>query len=353
MAATPWYATREQVHRALDVAETARADWQIDRALAGAVESVHGLLHRVFYPQLETRYFDWPNRQYARAWRIWLEQDELIEVTSIVNGDSGVLGPTEYLLEPVNDGPPFTRLEINLASSAGFSPGASSHQRSIAVLGLYGGAPNTEAPAGATAEALDASETGVDVTDGSLIGVGDLVRVDTERMVVTGRTWLDTGQNLGAPGLTDLSNGVAVNVTDGTAFHAGEQLLVDAERMLIQDVAGNVLAVKRAYRGSVLAAHTAGADLFVDRSLTVERGALGTTAATHLTAAPVVRWVPPALVNNLALAETMVTFEQEKAAYARTVGSGETEREASGRGLAAIRDLAYTRHGRQARLSAI
>src|SRR5690606_34488219 len=132
----------------------------------------------------------------------------------------------------------------------------------------------------------------------------DLIKLGTEHMVVTGRSMLDTGQNIGAD--LDASNSaVTVAVTDGTAFSAGETLLIGSERMLIVDVAGNNLIVKRAWDGSVLAAHTSGADIYASRTLTVERGALGTTAATHLDNAAVSRHVVPGAVRALAVAEAL------------------------------------------------
>src|SRR3546814_20587325 len=89
-------------------------------------------------------------------------------------------------------------------------------------------------------------------------------------------------------------------VTDGTLFFVGELILIDSERMRIVDITGNNLTVVRAYDGSTLAAPSLGADVYVYRSLTVERGALGTTAATHLDAASVTVWAVPASVKVLA-----------------------------------------------------
>ena len=53
----PWYANREQVKRALDVAETARNNAQIDRAIAASSLSIEKQLRRRFYPWDGTRYF--------------------------------------------------------------------------------------------------------------------------------------------------------------------------------------------------------------------------------------------------------------------------------------------------------
>jgi hypothetical protein len=62
--------------------------------------------------------------------------------------------------------------------------------------------------------------------------------------------------------------------------------------------------------------------------------------------------VPP-LVRSLSLAEAINLLQQDQAAWARTVGSGDNEREAGGRALRDLRDQAYTAHGRKARSRAV
>ena len=58
----PWYATREQVKRALDSAETARNNAQVDRAIASASRTIEAQMHRRFYPWDGIRYFGYPAR---------------------------------------------------------------------------------------------------------------------------------------------------------------------------------------------------------------------------------------------------------------------------------------------------
>lgn len=343
-----WYTTRETVKGALDSAETARNNSQVDRAIAAATGTIEGRLHRRFYPELGTRYFDWPNARGVRPWRLWLNQHELISATSITSGGVAI-SAGDYLLRP-DDGPPYTHVEINLASSAAFAAG-STHQRAIAIAGLWGHRSDEE-PAGGLAEALDASETAVDVTDSAAVGVGHILRVGSERMIVTGKSMLDTGQNLGGT-LASNKADVTVPVTTGSSYAVDEIILVDAERMLIVDIAGNNLIVKRAWDGSVLAAHTAGADIYAPRTLTVTRGDLGTTAATHDIGAAVVRHAPPPVIVRLATALAIDTIHQESSGYARTVGAAEAQREASGRALRALWDEAYTAYGRKARIRAV
>lgn len=345
-----WYCTREDVKKALDVKETARNDAQVDRAIEAATRTVDGLTHRRFWPHAGTRYFDWPNPQGGRTWRLWLDDIEAVSIDALVAG--GVTIPaTDYLLEPVNSGPPYNRIEVDLSSSSAFAAGPT-HQRAIAATGLWGGCPAAEAPAGALAEALDATETAVDVTDCAAIGVGHIIRADSERMIVTGKQMLDTGQNLGG-NLTASTADVTVPVSTGSAYAVDEVILVDSERMLIVDIAGNNLTVKRAWDGTVLAAHTLGADIYAPRTLVVTRGALGTSAGTHDTAAALARHVVPGLVRNYALALALDTLLQERSGYAREVGSGDNTQEATGRGLRALRDDVYAAHGRKARQRAV
>lgn len=344
-----WYITRESVKRALDSAETARNNWQVDQAIDAASRSVEGLTHRKFYPWTGTRYFDWPNWQYARAWRLWLDEDELISVSAMVSGGL-TIPPANLILNPANTGPPYTSIEINRATSSAFSAGSTA-QQSIALTGVFAGCPLDEASAGTLAEALDASETGVDVSNSAAVGVGDILRVDSERMLVTDRSWLTTAQTLQTP-LAASSAAVTVAVTTGSAYAVDEVLLLDAERMLVVDVAGNNLTVKRAWDGSVLAAHT-GSTIYAPRTLTVTRGALGTTAATHNTAAAVARHEPPSLVRQLTMAEALNDLLQGSAGYSRTQGAEGNEREGSGAGLPDLRASCYRRYGRKARSAAV
>ncbi|GGU13253.1 hypothetical protein [Streptomyces violascens] len=346
-----WYATREDVKSALDFKETARANRAVDRALEAASRSVEGLCHRRFYPEIATRLWDWPNQQYARAWRLWLDANELISVTAV--SAAGVVIPAlDYNLEPNEYGPPFNRLELDIASNATFGGGAT-HQRNISISGLFG-YRNDETITGTITEALDASETGVDVdaATSAAVGVGSLLRVDGERMAVTGRSMLDTGQTLGAD-LTNQVSAVTVPVASGAAFAVDEVVLIDAERMLITDIAGNQLIVKRGWDGTVLAAHTTGAHVYAPRTLTVQRAVLGTIASTHALGATVARWDPPGPVNQLTIAEALNQVLQEQAGWLRVTGGSGGQKEATLAALVALREQVWDSHGRKARTRAV
>jgi hypothetical protein len=351
-----WYATREDVKSALDLKETTRSNPQVDRVVEAASRDVEGLLHRRFYPEVDTRYFDWPD-QYARPWRLWLDDSELISLTSISSG--GVTIPTGNInLEPNRNGPPYNRVEIRIDTSAAFGGGQTT-QRNIAITGLWGYS-NTESPAGTAAAGVTSSATTLTVSSAASIGVGQLLRIGTERLLVTDRAMTSTGQTLQTP-LTADKNNETMAVTSGADYTVGEVIGLAAERMLIVDIAGNSLIVKRAWDGSTLAAH-AGSTIYASRSLTVARGALGTTAAAISGAAPIYRWEPPGPVRALVIGEAVTAMMQEGSGYARSTGVGTSSRQVGGGtttktvygvGLDALREQAYTSHGRKARLRAV
>lgn len=352
MTSTPVYCTREDLKGALDFKTTARANAAIDRAVQAGARAVDSLCHRRFYPEQATRLWDWPNGQRARPWRLWLDQNEVISVTSVTSG--GVVIPlSNVLLEPNQYGPPYNRIELDISTTSGFV-GGSTHQRDIAISGLFG-YRDDESAIGATASALDAVQTIVTV-DGpasAQLGVGSLLRIDDERVLVTGRTMAVTSQTLAAD-IDAQAKTVTVTVANSSSYAPDEVLLIDGERMLIVDIAGNTLIVKRAWDGSTIATHTTGAAIYAPRTLTLTRAALGTTAATHTSTATVQRFDPPALVRLLALAEAINVVLQEQAGWFRTASGGtSSSREASLDALKSLREQTYNEHGRKARLRGV
>jgi hypothetical protein len=347
-----WYCTRDDVKRAVDVKDSARANAQIDRIIEDVSRTIEEpLCHRVFYPRVATRRFDWPNDNSPTPWRIWLSgRSELLSITAITSGGLTV-SPATVLLYP-DDGPPYTSIEIDRSSSSSFDSG-STPQNSIVITGLYGYS-NDEITVGALAEALDATETAVDVTDAHLIGVGAVLRCDTERMIVTEKLALDTGVDVATTALTAQMNNTTITLSTAVgAPTAGEMIIIDGERMMVNELISTTAYVTRAYDGTVLATHAIGANIYAYRTLIVERGALGTTAVTHTTATTLYRWKPPGPVEGLAVAETLGQLAQENSAYARVIGAGENQREARGAGLRDKRNQVRDGYARKARTGAV
>ena len=337
------YATREQVKRAMDFAETARNDAQVDRALAAATASIDRLCRRRgFAPLIRTRRFDWPSPAWPTSGRLWFDEDALISLTSLSSGGTSIATSASKLYP--DDGPPYDRLDLDRSTAAAFGLGTTD-QYDVHVTGLWGYDLRTAA-AGALAAAVSTT-TGTQVagTDSASVGIGDLLTVDAERMIVTGKTSRDTGQTLGGAGLAASMTADAAAVTTGSAYTVGEVLTIDTERMLVVDVVGNTVVVKRAWDGSRLAQHAAGATIYALRNLTVERGALGTTAATHANGAPVSRHLFPDLIVQLAVAEAIAALQTEQSGMARTAGSKDRAQDVSGAGLDQLRAAVDDAHG--------
>jgi len=339
----PWYSTREEVMNATDIKSSARMNRQIDRALEAASRAVEQQLHRKFYPVVATRYFPWPERNMPTPWRIWLEEDEMVSLMSLTSGGI-TISPSEVLLEPANTGPPFTRLELNIGTSSAFDGGAT-HQRAIAITGVFGYNADEESADELAADAAISANT-ITITNASIIGIGDLIRIGDERLLVTSRSSATTGQTTTAI-VDNGSATVLVPVSDGSIFNVDETITLDTERMTIVDVFGNNLMVRRAVDGSVLGAHPSGTTIYAQRALQVTRGAYGTYPATHLASTEIMRNQAPEPVRSFVLAAAISQVLQETSGYGRTVGSGDNEREASGRGVRAMREALYQQYGRK------
>ena len=344
-----WYTTRERVMADPDIRVTAYAAPRIDRAIESGSRKVDRLCHVAdngFAPVAGSRSFPYPNTQNADSGRLWLDQHRLISLNSMTSGGITVPVPGNVFLEPVNSGPPYTYIEINRATSSALAAGTGTGQRSLVLTGVWGHRAD-EAAAGTLASSPNASTTAVTVDFAA--EVGDLLRVDTERLQVVEKSWVTSAQT---GSLTAAINDQLLAVANGALFVTGEELLLDAERVKIRDIAGNTLIVQRAWSGSVLAAHTA-ATVFWARSLTVVRGAFGTTAAAHTAGAAAVRHVVPGPVEELSRAYALDAYFQAGSGYARTVGSGDNVQNARSRSIADLEQQVYGNYGRMARARAV
>lgn len=346
-----WYTTREDVMGALDVKLTARNRRYVDQAIEAGSRSVESLCHRRFYPVQATRFYDWPTRP-AGAYTPWilrLDDSDLISLTTLSSGGRTI--PNDDLnLEPNRVGPPFSRVEIKLSTSASYG-GGDTYQRDVTLNGLWG-YRLTETALGSTVGATDATQTTVTV-DGPTsaeVGVGSILRVDSERLLVTERTLASTSQT-GTIGGS--KNDVTLTVANGAAFAVDEVLTLDAERIRVEDIAGNTLIVERACDGTVLAAHTS-ATIYVPRTLTVTRGALGTSADSHGAASTVYRFEPPGLARQLAKAEALAQLAQERSGwFMKASTTGNSAGKVSVEALQTLRDQTYAAHGRKLRHRAV
>jgi hypothetical protein len=324
MATVVFYTSLEDVKTAMD-AKTNRSDTFIAGRLASASDTVEGQLRRRFYPEHATRQFQLDGKcSYA------LDEDELVTVEEVLlDGVPLIIGTDAVFSRPKTDDP-YNRVELTIAGDL------------LEITGVYG----YRVAERTVTDVVSIADSTLVVSDSSEIGTGALLRIGTERLIVTRKSWVTVG-NVTAVTLAHQASDNAFSLS--VPVHVGELLLIDAERMLVVDVAGSTVIVERAVDGTALAEHTAVTAVYVQRQLSVDRAVLGTTEVSHINGDDVLLFVFPPLVAEYTLAQTLVGIGQGRSGYARTVGVGENEQEASGRGLSDVRRDAVKAHQRRVR----
>jgi len=113
-----WYCGRNALKRAVGI-DGADRNSVIDALIEAASREIDGLTNRRFIPKTATRSYNWPQRDGRSVYTIYLDED-LLSVSALTKegDDVTAIASTDYFLEPVNLGPPYSRIEIDLASRA-------------------------------------------------------------------------------------------------------------------------------------------------------------------------------------------------------------------------------------------
>lgn len=342
-----WYTTRENVKGAMDAAAGRDIDRQIDRLIPQVSRSVDSILRTWLIPRTETRILPY-SRRWVKGRRLFFDAD-LISLTSLKDrgGERTLTEGTHFILQPENLGPPYSWAEILTSQALGFEAGATTPQQSFEITGQWATWSDTRDAGELGAAIADTTATSAQVKDGSLVGVGSTLLIETEQLFVSGRDSIDLGVNLAADLAADDSEETVTLGDPADDLQEGEVIRIGSERMLVTDVdSATSVQVERAHDGTTLAAHSSGADIYVFRRYAVERGVNGTTAAAHLDDTAISAYVAPPEIEQLVDAEVIAAFMQGRSGWGRTAG-GERQIELSGRALKDLRGRtmgAYRRH---------
>jgi hypothetical protein len=190
---------------------------QAEQAIDAATRAIEGQTGKTFYPAYTTNYYDIPPLWFRRELQL---VDDLLELTTLTNGDASVIASTEYDLAPYNAGPK-KRIILKSYSTISFEPSTlGGSQKALSVYGVWGMHKNYSA-AWATGSTLNGAITTTTAT--------------------------------------------SVPVTSGTGYAAGNIIKVDAELMQITNVATNTLTVIRGWNGSAAATHLTLAQTYIWR----------------------------------------------------------------------------------------
>ena len=349
-----WLCSREDIKRAAAINGTA-PNVRLDQVIEGVARDIEDTWTlRFFIPRIETRLYPWPPpvglplplgrrtpQWLSSRTPLWVDQD-LLAVTTLQtqaqDTSPTTIAATDYFLEPTNR-PRYNRIEIDRSSTALFQSGSGTSQRAISVLGTWGWSQNTRS-VGTVSSGLDASATATSFvcSDASLIDVGDTLLIESEQIFVSERANAANGSDLLDGALTADISEVSITVDNGALYNPREVIQVDSEKMFIESISGNVLTVVRAWDGSFLAAHNDNTAVHVFRTLTIERGINGTTAATHADATSISKYEPEFNVKEWAIAESVARYFQGVSGWGREVGAGEGAREFKASDLTAMRE---------------
>ncbi len=205
------YCDLTKIKAALVITDTTD-DTLLMRALEAASRWIDGETFRYFYTVSETRYFTAKHGGY-------LIVDDLLSISTFKTDDDGdrtyenTWAVTDYDLEPYQ-GYPKTRISTTPEGDYTFP----TVRKGVEIAGVWGfgnGSSATPYENSNTTlnEALDASETGVDVAA-------------------------------------------------GTAIAAGQNILIESEQMYVQSISTNTLTVIRGVNGTTAATHATGKDVY-------------------------------------------------------------------------------------------
>lgn len=186
MAVSNFYTTLANVKGLKRITSTDTVDDAVIERLIGSTSRMMDTYAcRHFYPRIETRYFDVPDTR-----TLWLDAD-LLAVTTLANGDGSAILAADYLLVDKNATPYYSIRLTDVTDIYWVTDANGSYEKVISVLGTWGyhndfggawllGSTLNEGAG------LNASDLTWTVNSGTLFTGGQIVKIDSEIMNVSG-----------------------------------------------------------------------------------------------------------------------------------------------------------------------
>ncbi len=271
-----------------------------------------------FLPVTETRTMGAPRV----SGRIFLSFP-VTRVTGIVN--SGVsLSGSDYLLLPDGrhwDSGPYTMIEVD--PDANNLLAWDTDPDGIVITGNVGKYEATRTLSATLAAAIEStSATAMRVSDGSQVSPGMVLLLGTEWIFVKA-TAAPVASVTTLSAALDAKDEI-ITVADGSLLHVGEIIRMGVEQARVLDINGNTVALQRGWNKTTKTTHSISSNVDVYRNFTIERGVNGSTAATHLINAAMSRQVVPEDVNGLARKIATRMLKDASSGYSGRVGDDQT-----------------------------
>ncbi len=134
MAISNGYATLTEFKAYANITSTdATDDAVIEDIIEGASRLIDTYTGRTFYARTDTHYYNTPN-----SFELLIEDDDLLTITTLTNGDGTVISSNNYKLLPLNESPKFM---VYLKTSSGIIWTLDSNSDpigAITILGTWG-----------------------------------------------------------------------------------------------------------------------------------------------------------------------------------------------------------------------
>lgn len=108
-------------------------DGVIADILSAAGKLIDSETRRTFYPRTETHLYDVPDDS-----TLYIEDDDLLAVTTLTNGDATVLTTADYILLPANSSPKYAIKLKGSSNNSWESDSNGNSEQAISVLGSWG-----------------------------------------------------------------------------------------------------------------------------------------------------------------------------------------------------------------------
>jgi hypothetical protein len=265
-------------------------------------------------------------RKFRGSGRVHMHLPPLMSISAIVNA-SDTLVAADYILganeqnKPAWGNGPYLRIEFDPASSK-YSTWYD-YPNGVQITAHWGVYEQT-AVTGATVQnnPQNAGDLTLVVNDGSLIGPGMHLAIESEMEFITGYGAV-TAAVTTLNGAIDASQEIII-LANGSLVKAGEIISVEFEQMKVLEIQTNNVAVARGWNNTKKVSHLTGANVGAYRTFSVKRGLNGTTAAGHIQNTVISKYIVPGDINLLARKIASLMYSQALTGFSGRGGSAES-----------------------------
>ena len=175
-----WYTSRESAKNLIGIdSSISDKDAQIDKHIIGASELIEQYTKRRFIPWTGTKTFDY------QGTRQLVFGDDLLSISSISDDDGTISSSNNFLypLDATDDNHPYLYMEL-LYTSEWFAYDDTA-QSVISITGKWGYSERLREATTLGAHITGTSDKSFTATDGSLVAIGQTIKIDDEQMFIS------------------------------------------------------------------------------------------------------------------------------------------------------------------------